>query len=100
MTARSKFEAKRSFHARHVKLCGAVNPYDHSCSVRLTFAIDMNADDARALASALIAEAEKSDARYQAEVDKRDRRAKWRDREVKAGRMVNMTLGDLLRRPS
>lgn len=52
---------------------------------------DLKSDEARALAKSLIEEADKADAKVAAKAVSAERRRKYRDREIAAGRMRVMT---------
>lgn len=66
-----------------------------------TLKVDGSADlptaDARELAKAMIEECDKVDARVAAKAASEDRRRKWRDREVAAGRIKIMSLTEVFR---
>lgn len=66
-------------------------------SARIEGSASVTADQARALAQALIAAADKEDAKVAARLEADRRRGKWRDREIAAGRMVSMTPTEFLR---
>lgn len=67
-------------------------------SVTVGGSCDISTDDARALATALIAEADRVDAKVVKEKASAERRAKWREREMAAGRMVSMSPAEFLKR--
>lgn len=57
-------------------------------SAKIEASTDLTIDQARALAQLLIQEADRVDAKAKAKAEAAERRAKWRAREVAAGRMV------------
>ena len=73
------FSAKRAYRDAHVRLRFSIKGRD----MKVDGSTDLSTGDARALAQALIDEADKSDARLQAKKAADERRQKWRDREMK-----------------
>lgn len=69
-----------------------------SSGIKIDGGSDLSTQQARDLAAALIEEADRSDARVEAKKASEDRRRKWRDREVAAGRMKVFNAGDFFNR--
>lgn len=65
-------------------------------SARIEGSATITTEQARSLAQSLIAAADKEDAKTIAKAAAKDRRKKWRDREVAAGRMVSMSVKEFL----
>lgn len=82
--------AKKSFHAGQVAVDVALNAvvgYGHG-SIAIKARAEVTSDQARALAAQLIALADEADAKTATRKAREERRQKWRDREIAAGRMV------------
>lgn len=88
-----KFSVKRSYRDGHVALRFSVR----GGYVKIDGGSDLNIADARKLAAALIAESDRADAKIAAKKASDERRQKWRDREIAAGRMKVITFSDLRR---
>jgi hypothetical protein len=56
-------------------------------SIASSIDLDLKAEDAKALCQELLAEVERAEAKVAAKAAAEDRRKKWRDREIAAGRM-------------
>ncbi len=84
--------AKRSYKAGHVAvavtLC--VTGYSHD-SAKVDMRTNLTTSQARALAQSLVSLADAVDAKIAAEEAAEARRKKWRDREVTAGRIIEMS---------
>ncbi len=66
-------------------------------TVAATIDCEISTTEARALAAALIAEADRADERAKKKADEETRRKAWRDREKAAGRMVEISWADAMR---
>lgn len=66
-------------------------------SLKVEGGTDLTTADARALAKAMIEEADRVDARQAAKRAAEERRQKWREREIAAGRLKVMPLTSLFR---
>ena len=89
-----KISVKKSYRDGHVALNVTLNDR----SVKVIGSTDLSAAQARELAESLIAEADRADAKVAAKAAKEDRRKKWRDREIAAGRIKIMDAGSFFRR--
>lgn len=95
----TEISAKKSYKEGHVsvrvelKSRGWGGP-----SVNIQGTTDLSSAQARELAKALLAEADRADAKVAAKAASEARRKKWRDREVAAGRMKIIQLGSLMGR--
>lgn len=79
---------KKSYKDGHVGLRVSMKASDWSGdSLKVDGAVDLTSIQARELATALIEEADKVDAKVAAKKASDERRKKWRDREIAAGRM-------------
>lgn len=88
-----KFCIKKSYRDGHVGLRFSVKASGrHGDSIRIDGGADLSTAEARDLARALIEEADRADAKIAAKKASDDRRKKWRDREIAAGRMQVITL--------
>lgn len=88
--------AKKSYKDGHVKICVAMSSSGYrGDSLKVQGSADITSDQARELAQALVAEADKADAKVAARKASDERRKKWRDREVAAGRMKIVSLHSL-----
>lgn len=81
--------AKKSYHAGQVGVsmrlsCGSWS----SGHVKVEASADITTEQARFLAQTLTVLADAADAKVAAKPTSEDRRKKWRDREIAAGRMV------------
>ena len=89
--------AKRSHKAGHVALSVQLK-----CSgwgsdrAKIDASTEVTTEQARALAEALVRLADQADAKEAAKGAAEDRSRQWRDREVSAGRMRIMGVGDFL----
>ena len=88
-----KFCIKKSYRDGHVGLRFSVKRE----YTRIDGGSDLTTAQARDLAKALINEADHADARSATKKAAEDRRQKWRDREIKAGRMKVFGLRELMR---
>jgi len=83
-----KFCIKKSYRDGHVGLRFSVKARDwHGGSININGGSDLSTAEARDLANALITEADKADAKVTAKKASDERRQKWRNREIAAGRM-------------
>ncbi len=83
-----KFCIKKSYKDGHVGLRFALKAKDwYGDSIKIDGGSDISTAEARELARALIEEADRADAKVAAKNASNERRQKWRDREVAAGRM-------------
>ena len=89
-----KINVKKSYRDGHVALGITLNDR----SVKVAGSTDLSTSQARDLARSLIAEADRADAKVAAKSAKEDRRKKWRDREVAAGRIKIMDAGSFFKR--
>lgn len=94
-----KFSIKKSYREGHVGLRFSVKASGRDGdSIRIEGGADLSTAAARDLARALIKEADRADAKVAAKKASDERRQKWRDREVAAGRIKVMSLGDVIHR--
>lgn len=93
----SKLTVKRSYRQGSVGLGVTIKMrgYDGS-AVSIDTSHDVSADEARAIAAALIDEANRVDAVVAKKAAEAARRGKWREREIVAGRMKSMSVSDFL----
>jgi hypothetical protein len=83
-----KFCIKKSYRDGHVGLRFSIKASGrHGDTLRIEGGCDLSTEAARELARALIEEAERADAKVATKKASDERRKKWRDREVAAGRM-------------
>lgn len=83
--------AKRSYKAGHVAVAVAVSVRGYSYdSAKVDVGTNLTTAQARALAQSLVALADAADAKIAAQATAEARRQKWRDREVAAGRIIEM----------
>lgn len=78
-----KFCVKKSYRDGHLALRFSVKDR----TVRVDGGSELSTAQARDLATALISEADRADAKVAAKKESEERRRKWRDREVAAGRI-------------
>ena len=83
--------AKKSYRDGHVAVsirlkCGGYN----SDRAKIESSTELTIQQARALAQSLIDEADKAAAKVEAKAAAEDRRKKYREREIAAGRMIVM----------
>ena len=64
-------------------------------SIKVEGETDLSSAEARELAKSLIEEADRADAKVAAKAASDERRKKWRDREIAAGRLKVIELGSL-----
>jgi len=62
----------------------------HSDSISVTATTDLTIQQAREFAASLLAKADAQEARVKAKQQAKERRGRWREREIAAGRMVVM----------
>lgn len=95
----AKLTVKKSYTKGCVKLAIALSAHGYRCdNVKVDATCDMSAEEAKALAAALVAEADRTLAAVAKEQAAKARREQWRQREIAAGRMVSMTPADFLNR--
>ncbi len=95
----SDIGAKKSHKDGHVSVRVVLKARGwQSDSIEVKGGTDLTTEEARELAAALLAEAERADAKVAAKAASDERRKKWRDREVAAGRLKVMSLQSLLSR--
>jgi len=91
--------AKKSYKDGHVSVHVTLKGRGFQAdSVRIDGSTDLSSAEARKLAADLIEQANRADARAAAKAQADTRRAKWREREIAAGRMKVMSLRDVLAR--
>jgi hypothetical protein len=98
MARKLPFTVKRAFLDGSVRLAGDLRPYDHSWGVKVQFSTDITIAEARELAAALVAEADRAEAKVVAKTAAAERRQAWHRREVEAGRRVEVSLAEALGR--
>ena len=87
---------KKSYKDGHVSLHVSLRAHGwKSDSIKIDGSTDLSSNQARELARALLAEADRADAKVEAKAASEARRKKWRDREVAAGRLKVIELGSL-----
>lgn len=80
--------AKKSFKEGHVAVRVKLTARGwQSDSIVAEGSTDLTTDEARNLAAALMAAADRADAKVAAKAASDERRKKWRDREIAAGRL-------------
>ena len=95
----SIFTVKKSYRESSVKIAGTFKAGGfREPSISTQIGCDISTTEARALAAALIAEADRADDVAKKKADAEARRQAWRDREKAAGRMVSMSPAEFLRR--
>lgn len=82
-----EISATKSYRDGRVGIRVAIRASGHGPSVSIQASTDIQTADARLLAAALVALADEADAKVAKKAAVEDRRKKWRDREVEAGRM-------------
>ena len=82
------FLAKKSYSDGHVAVSVTLKASGWGDRVQVTGGADMTTEQARVLAQALVALADEADAKVARKAAEKERRQKWRDREIAAGRMV------------
>ena len=96
----TKISAKKSYKEGHVSVRVCLNARGwQSDNIKLEGSTDITSAQARDLAKSLIAEADRTDAKVEAKAASEARRKKWRDREVAAGRMKIMSIGEIFGKP-
>lgn len=84
--------AKKSWQDGHVTLNVALNCRSYlGDTCRITGSTKVTSDQARALAASLIDLANKADEKVTIKAAAEARRKKWRDQQVAAGRMIEMS---------
>ena len=94
----AKFIVKRSYKDSHVAVRVSMRAGYHGDSARIDGATDISAAQARELATALTQEADRAEARAAAKKASEDRRQKWREREIAAGRLKVFGASELFQR--
>jgi len=89
--------ARRSASPERISLRFQFSMWGGGKSVRMNCGIDLTADEARALASSLNELAADAKAKTAAKEAAEERRRKWREREVAAGRMKIMSAQEFFR---
>lgn len=91
--------AKKSFKNGHVTVRVSMTARSfQSDSIKIGGATDLTSSQARELAKSLLAEADRADAKVAAKEASDERRKKWRDREIAAGRLKVVELGSFFGR--
>lgn len=98
MTRAPSITAKKSFRDGCVKVCVQLKCHGYGDSAQIVGSPELSSDAARALARSLIDLADQTDAKIAAKAASEARREVWHDREVAAGRIKVMTMGEVLRR--
>lgn len=88
---------KKGYSAGSVGVSMRVNCWNNGSSVRVEASTVLTTAQARALSQSLIEAADKEDVMVFAKAAAEERRKKWRDREVAAGRMKIFSAGEFLR---
>lgn len=97
-TKKSPVVAKKSYKSGHIGIGFALKCSDwHGGSIKIEASADITCEQARALAKAIIEQADAADAKVRAKAAAEERRQKWRDREIAAGRMRVMSAGEFFR---
>lgn len=89
-----KFTVKKSYRGGHVGLRFSVK----ANYIKIEGGSDLSTEQARDLARILVDESDRADARVAAKKASEDRRQKWRDREIAAGRIKIMGTGEFFQR--
>lgn len=84
----AKIVAKKSYRDGYVAIGVVLKCSGFGDSAKITGVTDLTTEQARDLAQSIIRLADQADAKIAAKSTETDRRQKWYDREVAAGRMV------------
>ena len=96
---KDKLTIKKSYHEGHVRVALEMSVHGHSSgSIKMFADCDLSVLEARALAASLIAEADLIDAKVAKKEAEKQRRAKWLEREVAAGRRKIMSVSEFFGR--
>ena len=97
--SKQKLTMKRSYRDGMigVGVFSKANEYG-SDTIRIDATLDVDISDARAFAAALVAEADRLEDVAAKRAAAKDRRMKWREREIAAGRIRLMSIDQLLSR--
>lgn len=95
MKANNLISAKKSYKDGHVSVRVRLKG---GYSLKVEGDADLTSAQARDLAKALIAEADRADAKVAAKEASDERRKKWRDREIAAGRIKVLDAGSFFGR--
>ena len=99
MTAKSPFVVTRAYRNDAVKIGVSLRASAwNGPTIRMEASECISPAAARALAAALIAEADRVDAAEAKKAAAKARRAAWRERQIAAGRMKAMTAEEFFRR--
>jgi hypothetical protein len=82
---------------RDINLMVKASPCERGESVKVEAKVSVSTEKARQIAAELISLAVEIDAKIAKEKAAEERRQKWREREIAAGRMKSMSFGDLSR---
>lgn len=98
MAAPKSFSVGKSWRDGCVAIKVAIKSYTQGTSVKVEASDTITSDAARALAADLLAAADEADAKVAKKIDEKNRREKYQQREIAAGRMKIMTPGEFFRR--
>ena len=98
MTRKPPFTVKRAFRDASVRVAANLRVSDRGEACAIEAAADISSIEARDLAAALIAAADRVDEVAAKKTSAEARRQAWRDREVAAGRMQIMSAEDFFGR--
>ena len=94
----STFTVKKSYRESCIKIAGTFKAGGYrEPSISTQIDCYISTTEARDLATALIAEADRADEKAKKKADEAARRKAWRDREKAAGRMVEISWADAMR---
>jgi hypothetical protein len=90
-------KAMKAYRDGCVKVRVSASSYGGGRDVSASVAVDLPLEVAKQFLAELATAIEKEEAKVKAKQDSEERRKKWRDREVAAGRLKIMSLRDFVR---
>jgi len=96
--AKNTFTVSKSFHDGKVSITAVVSANDYGPSIKVQCRAHVSTKEARELAAELIAKADAEDAKQEKRRTAKERRDKWRDREIAAGKMQVFSAPDVFGR--
>lgn len=91
--AKPTFRVLKSYADGHVKVRVTASAYGRGSDISAAVAFDLDLDAARAFQAELASAIQKEADKVAATQAREDRRKKWREREIAAGRMKIMSFG-------
>lgn len=98
MPADMPFTVAKACESGRVRIRTRLRAGGFGSSISVQGAADISTADARAFAADLIRQADEEDARVAKKQATEERRRKWREREIAAGRLRVMSVADVLGR--